>query len=100
MALANGKKRVTFSVAAPAATEVYLVGSFNEWDLTRTPMKADGKGAWKAQVMLPPGTYEYRIRVDGAWVDDPSADTYVPNPFGSLNAVREVADTAEIRKAA
>ena len=90
----SGKKRVTFTVAAPQAREVYLCGTFNDWDLQRTPMKPDGKGAWKAQVMLVPGTYEYRLRVDGQWVDDPSADRKVANPFGTTNCVREVQQSA------
>jgi 1,4-alpha-glucan branching enzyme len=90
MAVNNGKRRVTFTLAAPEAREVFLCGSFNGWDPTRTPMKADGQGNWKAQVMLLPGAYEYRLRVDGEWADDPSADQRVPNPFGTTNCVREV----------
>ena len=90
MATGNGKKRVVFSLAAPSAREVYLCGTFNEWDPLKTPMKPDGKGGWKAQLMLPPGTYEYRVRIDGEWTDDPAAEGYVPNPFGTVNSVREV----------
>jgi 1,4-alpha-glucan branching enzyme len=84
-----GKKRVTFAIEAPGAKEVFVCGSFNDWD-GRTPMKNDGNGAWKAIVMLAPGTYEYRIKVDGHWVDDPAAQAHVPNPFGSRNCVRTV----------
>ncbi len=84
-----GKKRVTFVVEAPGAKEVYLCGSFNNWD-HRTPMKEDGTGSWKATLMLPPGTHEYRIKVDDVWVDDPAATSHVPNPFGSRNCVRVV----------
>jgi 1,4-alpha-glucan branching enzyme len=90
----NGKRRVTFSVTAPQAQEVYLCGTFNDWDESKTPMKPDGKGTWKAQVMLVPGTYEYRLRVDGQWVDDPTADQKVPNPFGSANCIRQVQSIA------
>jgi 1,4-alpha-glucan branching enzyme len=87
----NGKKRVTFTVTAPEARQVSLCGTFNDWDPEKTPMKPDGNGGWKCQVMLSPGTYEYRVRVDGQWADDPTAERYVPNPFGTANAVREVA---------
>ena len=90
----NGKRRVTFALLAPEAREVYVCGSFNDWELTRTPMKPDGKGNWKALVMLSPGTYEYRIRVDGDWIDDPAAESYVPNSFGTCNGVREVRPAA------
>lgn len=90
MAVGNGKKRVTFTVEVPQASEVYLCGSFNGWEPGRTPMKSDGKGAWKAIVMLEPGTYEYRVVADGAWLSDPRAPA-VANQFGSTNSVREVA---------
>lgn len=90
MATTTGKKRVIFSIDAPEAETVSVCGSFNEWDPKKTPLKRDAAGKWKAQLMLTPGRYEYRLRVDGLWVDDPAADTHVPNPFGSSNCVREV----------
>lgn len=94
MAGTNGKKRVTFSLTAPEASEVYLCGTFNGWDVTKHPMKKDAKGNWKAMVMLVPGTYEYKLRVDGEWVNDPTAEQLVPNEFGTTNCVREVALSA------
>lgn len=87
----NGKKRVTFTLESPSASTVYVCGTFNNWDTARHPLKPDGKGGWKAQVMLPPGVYEYRLLVDGEWIDDPAAETSVPNDFGTTNCVREVA---------
>ena len=86
----NGRKRVTFTIVAPEAREVFLCGCFNNWEPARTPMKKDASGVWKAQVLLPPGTYEYRLMIDGEWVDDPAAELRVPNSFGSSNCVREV----------
>jgi len=86
----TGKKRVTFSHFAPEASEVYLCGSFNQWELAKTPMKRNADGCWKAQLMLAPGSYEYRLRVDGEWADDPAAEECVPNEFGSTNCVKVV----------
>lgn len=83
----TGKKRVTFTMTAPEAREVEVLGTFNGWDAL--PMKGDGKGGWKAVVMLPPGIYEYRLKVDGAWMSDPGAPA-VPNEFGETNSIREV----------
>lgn len=94
MAAGNGKRRVTFTLEAPGASEVYLCGSFNDWTPAKTPMKPAGNGTWKAMVMLPPGTYEYRMVVDGKWVDDPAAEAHVPNEFGSMNCVRRVVSAA------
>ena len=42
------------------------------------------------QTRLEPGQYEYRLRVDGDWTNDPQAEAYVPNTFGTENCVRLV----------
>lgn len=45
------------------------------------------EGKWRKELSLPMGCYEYRLVVDGQWVDDPKANDYVPNSFGSFNSV-------------
>jgi len=77
-------------LAHPKAREVFIAGSFNDWQLAATPLRSVGDGNWIAELALPPGRYEYRFVVDGQWVDDPAASATVPNPFGGLNAVLEV----------
>jgi 1,4-alpha-glucan branching enzyme len=84
------KRRVSFKINAPAAEQVFLSGSFNDWRYDATPLKKDATGCWKTQVSLSPGTYEYRFVVDGAWLDDPECPLRVENPFGSQNCVRIV----------
>lgn len=74
----------------PAAREVHIAGSFNEWNPKATPMTGIPGGGWAAEIHLEPGRYEYRLVVDGQWADDPGATTLVSNPFGGLNAVVDV----------
>ena len=63
-----------------------MAGSFNDWHPAATPMvRLDGE--WAKEMTLPPGRYEYRLVVDGQWIDDPAAKETVPNPFGGFNAV-------------
>ena len=50
-------------------------------------MIALGNGRWLKELALPPGRYEYRLVVDGQWIDDPLAKEFVPNPHGSRNGV-------------
>ena len=54
----------------PCAAEVCIAGSFNDWHPTATPMISLGDGKWAKELTLPPGRYEYRLVVDGQWVDD------------------------------
>ncbi len=76
-------KKVQFHLYHPRAEGVFLAGDFNNWNVVSLPMKKDGDGFWEANVILPPGRYEYRFWVNGAWHDDP-----VENPFGSQTFVR------------
>lgn len=81
-------KPVEFRLNLPGAKTAALAGSFNDWDLSRTPLAKDPSGGWKATVLLPPGRHEYRFVIDGAqWFSDPGAQESVPNGFGSTNSV-------------
>ena len=81
------KKRIAFRLHAPEASEVFLVGSFNDWDITGRPMKQDEKGTWKTTVSLEPGVHEYRFIVDGEWQDDPGCEERSANAFGAHNCM-------------
>lgn len=72
--------RVTFAVPSTAwADRVNLVGEFNEWDTTTTPMfqtRADAD--WRVTVELKAGLrYRFRYLVDGKeWLNDWHADDF------------------------
>jgi hypothetical protein len=92
----DGKARqVSFEHFSPDAGEVFLVGSFNNWDSKAAPLKKGRGGKWTAELLLKPGHYEYRFVVDGRWQDDPRAARFVANPFGELNCVVEVESAGE-----
>ena len=84
-------KRVRYSVRLPEADEVVLTGDFVDWDPEAIPLHHDGGNEWYAHLELPPGEYQYRLRVDGEWRDDPRAQQRVSNPFGTQNCVLIVA---------
>jgi 1,4-alpha-glucan branching enzyme len=81
------EKPVELILNQPQAQSVAVAGTFNDWDLSRTPMSPGPKGTWKVTVWLPAGRYEYRFIVDGQWMSDPNAREYVQNTFGSTNSV-------------
>lgn len=80
-------KRVRFGYFQPDAKEVFVAGSFNNWNPRATPMKRDSIGDWSVEVRLPPGEYRYRLLVDGEWRDDPSAQLTAMNSYGAFDAV-------------
>ena len=81
-----------FVLLAPRATHIALVGDFNDWDATRTPMRRAGREAlWTAVVPLAPGRYHYAFLVDGArWLADPSAPIARDEDYGAPSSVLTV----------
>jgi len=81
------RKKIYFSVEAPDAKEVFLMGDFNKWDPTVHPMKNDGTGVWTKSILVSPGRYEYKFLVDGQWREDPGNQLICPNCFGTINNI-------------
>ena len=81
------EKPVEFTLHRPQARSVAVAGTFNDWDVNRTPMSPSPGGSWNVTVWLPAGRYEYRFVADGQWISDPNAGESVQNTFGSTNSV-------------
>ena len=82
------EKPVEFNLTMPKAKTVSVAGSFNSWDVKKTPLRKDSNGGWKATVWLPPGRYEYRFVIDSTeWLTDPGAKESTDNGMGSSNSV-------------
>lgn len=78
--------KVTFSIETEDAKEVSVVGSFNGWDAKATPLKKLKSGTFKGALDLEiDNSYEFKYIVDGAFVNDSAADSYVWNDFASAD---------------
>jgi hypothetical protein len=71
------------------AAKVSVVGDFNGWDTTATPMqKSQGDVEWSAKITLLPGRHVYAYIVNGeTWVVDPLAPQVSDADYGPANAV-------------
>jgi hypothetical protein len=86
---------VRFTLVAPNATRVTLVGDFNGWDPVALPLRRAGDGrTWEIEVPLAPGRYAYSFLVDGALARDPLAPRAAGDDFGSPSSVVMVRATA------
>jgi 1,4-alpha-glucan branching enzyme len=86
----KNKVRVIFTLPAHAGDEsVRLVGDFNNWDQTAMPMARNKDGDWEVKLDLEPDQeFQFRYLVNGrVWRNDPAADGFVRNPFGSENSL-------------
>ena len=84
--------RVVLELVNPAARQVFVAGSFNNWQPEQTPLMAAGNGRWMGNLNVAPGQYEYLFVVDGQWLPDPNAKQTVENPFGGRNSVLTVSE--------
>ena len=90
---------IKFVLVAPHAATVSVVGDFNDWDATRTPMtRTPTGGTWSVAVPLREGRHVYAFVVNGAngvqWVADPSAPLAPEDGLGAPNSVVLVGGSA------
>ena len=83
---------VTFRLPQEAAIDaavVTVVGEFNDWSLSDTPMKKLKNGSFKANLKLECGKeYRFRYLIDSSrWENDWCADEYLPNAFGGEDSL-------------
>lgn len=84
------RKEVFFEINAGAAKEVLLAGDFTDWEKAPIKLRKGEFGAWYITVMLAPGRYHYKFKVDGHWQEDPAASENCPNPFASNDSVLDL----------
>jgi hypothetical protein len=80
---------VQFVLDAAAAKSVALVGDFNGWDGSTTPLARDSaSGAWSVVAAVPPGRHVYAFLVDGkVWTLDPRAPKTKDSDYGTEQSV-------------
>ena len=81
---------VTLRTLVNGAREVVLTGDFTGWARDRFRLSKGPGDEWTGRIELAPGTYQYRLLVDGEWSDDPAAGERVPNDFGTENCILRV----------
>ena len=79
---------VVFTTLAPHVSGVQVAGEFNDWKPQHGQMrKISDEGVWQLKMHLAPGTYRYRLVIDGKWQQDPCNHNYELNPYGESNSV-------------
>ncbi len=65
--------------------QVYVAGSFNNWNPVGTAMQKVDAG-WIAAIPLPAGKYFYKFIVDGNWMTDPNNNLSENDGQGNINS--------------
>ncbi|WP_269223960.1 MULTISPECIES: isoamylase early set domain-containing protein [Flavobacterium] len=81
--------KVTFSVEAKTANQASVIGDFNNWSIEEGALSKLKNGTFKATFELDKdASYEFKYVVDGAFVNEPEADSFKWNDFaGAENSV-------------
>lgn len=78
------------SLQVDDSKDLFLVGSFNNWDDPGMAMKKGKNGIFSCELELNNGEkYLFRYRnSEGVWFNDPDAEAYEPCPYaGASNCV-------------
>ncbi|GAB4514263.1 MAG: hypothetical protein Tsb0026_19530 [Sulfuricaulis sp.] len=94
-----GRQKVTLRFYDFADSDVKLAGSFNDWRPDQGVVTRTDNGIVEKIMLLMPGTYQYRLIVDGIWQEDPSNPEQVPNYSGGFNSVLQVEEVHETEHA-
>lgn len=84
--------KVTFTVDAKEANVASVVGDFNNWNPNAGELSKLKNGTFKGIFDVnKDAAYEFKYVIDGAFVNEPQADSYKWNEFaGAENSVLEV----------
>jgi hypothetical protein len=74
------------------ARQVYLAGTFNDWNSRELRMENDATG-WFLPLFLREGTHAYKFIVDGNWITDPGNPVERPDGRGNINSLIGIGDT-------
>jgi hypothetical protein len=78
---------VRFSVVAPGANRVSVVGAFNQWDPSANLMQRSDDGVtWTTMIAMPVGKHSYAFVIDGEVTSDPEAPVAAEDDFGVPNS--------------
>lgn len=98
----NAPRRVTepahFILVNGSAQQVWLVGDFNGWSRTQTPLvRAANGSAWTVSLALQPGRHEYAFIVVDSTGERWTADPLLPareDEFGTESSIVQIGPTA------
>ena len=84
-------KEMAFTIEAPAAKDIYIVGDFNDWKINdESRLGRCENGCWEKRMGLAQGRYRYQFVVDGKWTPDSKNPDLEPNSFGTFDSIMKI----------
>jgi hypothetical protein len=79
-----------------SAHTVALAGSFNKWNTNELLLEKNGD-TWEIPIYLNEGTHEYRFKVDGKWMTDPTNPDKHVDEDGNISSVLNIGETVNFK---
>ena len=86
----SGRRNVTFVCEDAPGRQIFVAGSFSDWEPKYRLTDRAGDGKYSCRILLEPGDYQYKFVVDGEWRLDAANPNFVPNDYGTLNSLLTV----------
>lgn len=83
-------RRVVLSYHHFASKDLQIAGDFNGWIPDRDVETRRVNDTVEKVLTVRPGSYQYRVIIDGKWQEDPANPTRVPNRHGGSNSLLRV----------
>lgn len=80
---------IRYAPLKTSVRKVQIAGDINSWNPSENDFKLED-GVWKSILYLNPGRYQYKLVVDGKWINDPANMDSASNGIGGYNSVLEV----------
>ena len=89
-------RRITLSFGDIASTDVKIAGDFNGWIPDKQVETRLHHGIITKSLRLNPGSYQYRLVIDGQWQEDPTNPNQAANIYGEINSILKVEAQEEL----
>ncbi len=76
---------------------VQIAGEINGWNPKKNKLQLKDN-IWQTELLLDPGTYQYKLVLDGKWVLDPHNPDSIDNNIGGYNSLLVVGEQASEKK--
>lgn len=88
-AITSHIREIVFTIDAPNARDIFLVGDFNHWKINDSSrLSRSDSGRWEKRIQLAPGNkYKYKYVVDGEWTIDSRNTELEQNSFGTFDSI-------------
>jgi serine protease AprX len=89
------KKQVEFYIQSDCASDISLVGDFNQWMPDVLQFEPGRHGIWKIAIpLLPSGQYRYKFLLDETtWIEDIDNPYREPDGYGGFNSILSIDQT-------